>query len=526
MMPTARDRETTRQPPLEHWLSRIGEARLIWTLLAVALVLHGYNMFGYPPYLGDEGIYMEQAWAVLREARLSPYTYFYDHAPVGWLMIAAWVLLLPAKFLTFGMAINSGRVFMLVIHLASLPLLYMVTRRLSGSHTASFLTALLFSLSPLALYYQRMVLLDNIMVFWLLLSMYLVLFDGNRLLTVIAGGGAMGLALLSKENAIFFTPVLAYLIYHQLRPSYRFRFAFAGWLVATLLVVSFYPLYAVLKSELFPGSLVSLLGGQPVEDVSLLGTLAWQMGRAGGSILDPNSQFWYYFWYKWWPKDGVIILAGVAAVAWNLALWRVDPERYRGHFVAALLALAFAFYLVRGSVMIEFYVVPILPFLAMNAGMAIATVLNKMPGPPAFSGLVLITMALLAAFLYVGRDAFRLNLTALQAQQLAWVRKNLPPDAIIIVDDDLWVDLHEPGPGHPAFKYAHSHWKVEADPEIRNNLLHGNYKNADYMLVSDDMEDALKRNNSTFVLQAYNDATVIKEFVAGDVLLQVRKINK
>src|SRR5574340_720944 len=82
-------------------------------LLALSLVMgavsHGYNLFQYPLYITDEGIYMEQAWSVLRLGTLSPYTYFYDHAPAGWLAIAAWVDLLPRQFQTFGMSINAGR---------------------------------------------------------------------------------------------------------------------------------------------------------------------------------------------------------------------------------------------------------------------------------------------------------------------------------------------------------------------------------------------------------------------------------
>ena len=59
---------------------------LLLSLLTGA-VTHGYNLFNYPLYITDEGIYIQQAWSVLREARLSPYTYFYDHAPAGWLAI-------------------------------------------------------------------------------------------------------------------------------------------------------------------------------------------------------------------------------------------------------------------------------------------------------------------------------------------------------------------------------------------------------------------------------------------------------
>jgi hypothetical protein len=64
---------------------------------------------------------------VLREARLSPYTYFYDHAPAGWLVIAGWVLLLPNQFQTFGNALNTGRLLMLLVHVASTFLLFRVS---------------------------------------------------------------------------------------------------------------------------------------------------------------------------------------------------------------------------------------------------------------------------------------------------------------------------------------------------------------------------------------------------------------
>src|SRR5256712_12289605 len=106
-------------------------------LLAVSVisgaVTHGYNLFNYPLYVTDEGIYIQQAWSVLREARLSPYTYFYDHAPAGWLVIAGWVAILPSQFQTFGNALDTGRALMLVVHVANTFFLYRVTARLSGS---------------------------------------------------------------------------------------------------------------------------------------------------------------------------------------------------------------------------------------------------------------------------------------------------------------------------------------------------------------------------------------------------------
>src|SRR6266404_9836920 len=143
---------------------------LLGSLLTGA-ISHGYLLFLYPHYITDEGIYMQQAWSVLREGRLSPYTYFYDHAPAGWLMIAGWVSVLPHQFEAFGNAINTGRVLMLLVHIASTFLLFQIARRLSGSLIAAVVATFFFNLSPLAIYYQRQVLLDNLMVFWLLVSL-------------------------------------------------------------------------------------------------------------------------------------------------------------------------------------------------------------------------------------------------------------------------------------------------------------------------------------------------------------------
>src|SRR5947209_1335025 len=114
----------------------LGRFLLLISLITGA-ISHGYHLFLYPLYITDEGIYMERAWAVLREGLLSPYTYYYDHAPAGWLFIAAWVALLPHQFQAFGNAVNTGRVLMLLIHVASTYLLFMSTRRLSRSLIAA-----------------------------------------------------------------------------------------------------------------------------------------------------------------------------------------------------------------------------------------------------------------------------------------------------------------------------------------------------------------------------------------------------
>src|ERR1700728_4006684 len=112
--------ETSQSP-----LGRRGMAALLFAIVS-GLITLGYHLFTYPLYDTDEGIYMERAWSVITDGTLNPYTYIYDHAPAGWLL-------------------------------------------------APTIATFFFNFSPLAIYYERMALLDNIMVFWVLLSIYLLL---------------------------------------------------------------------------------------------------------------------------------------------------------------------------------------------------------------------------------------------------------------------------------------------------------------------------------------------------------------
>src|SRR5438874_147511 len=342
---------------------------LLLISLITGAISHGYHLFLYPLYITDEGIYMQQAWSVLREGRLSPYTYVYDHAPAGWLVIAAWVSVLPHQFELFGNAINTGRVLMLLVHVASTFLLFQSTRRLSGSLIAAVGACFLFNLSPLAIYYQRQVLLDNLMVFWVLLSLYLATSDDRRILTPLLSGLALGISVLTKENAIFFVPFIGYLLYQQIRQQRNYRFALSFWLFAELSIISLYFLYVVLNYELLPSHFNFNLSTPPADHVSLLYTIWWQLHRSQGSILDLHSNFWTFSLGAWLPKDAFILAGGAVATLINLVYGLRDRKRHRGELVAALLALSYAFYLARGSVMLEFYVVPLVPFLALNIGM-------------------------------------------------------------------------------------------------------------------------------------------------------------
>jgi len=527
-------------------LTVFGRVLLLVSLLMGA-ISHGYHLFLYPLYITDEGIYMQQAWSILREGMLSPYTYSYDHAPAGWLVIAGWVSILPRQFQTFGDAINTGRVLMLLVHLASVFLLFQATRRLSGNLIAAVVACFLFNLSPLAVYYQRQVLLDNLMVFWLLLSLYLATSEDQRIVTPLLSGLALGVCVVTKENAIFFTPVIGYLLYGKVRPRVNYRFALSFWLFTGISTISLYFLYAVLKNELLPSHFNFNLNAAPADHVSLLYTIWWQLHRNQGGLLDLHSNFWTFSLGAWLPKDTFILVGGAISMLINLVLGLRDRVRSRGELVASLLALSYTFYLVRGSVMLEFYVVPLVPFMAMNIGLLVSRLLPIIPERRFlryFSGSA--RTVILAAFFtvlvlptghyvlvrdefgkVVPHDLYKLPLTPLQAQQLAFIRAHIPPDARIIDDDDLWVELHDV---RPYYLRAHSHWKASGDPAVRDKLFARDWHNIDYIVMSNKMLIAMQQNNTdggeNYILEALRNAKPIWQLTHGGISLAIYQVQK
>jgi len=503
----------TSSQRLTSWLAEYG----LTIAVVVAFISHFVNVFNYPLYLGDEGIYLEQAWAVLREGALAPYTYVYDHAPAGWLLVSFWEFILPGHFDAFGMAMNSARLGMVLLDVLSTILLYRVALRLTESHFVALATCLIFNLSPLGIYYQRMVLLDNIMVFWVLLSLDLLLAPSRRLVTTLAAGFVFGLAVLTKENALFFVPIIGYMLYHNVRDTYRVRFSLVGFSLCALMLISLYPLYALLKGEFF-------LSPNDAH-VSMLSTFAWQMGRKGGSVLDPNSQFWEFFWAKWWQKDPLIIVVGTAATFINLVIGLRDRARNRNFLIVSALSLAFILYLARGSVIIDFYVVPLLPFFALNVGLVLWWFARARPrGGTVLASLVLV--GLVVGFVAQSHDEYFVNQTQLQVDQLAFVRQNVPDNAQVLIDDDIWVDLHEPHGNYPVYPDANSHWKIASDPAIQDKLLHNNWQNLDYLVMSNQLDYIFQLNDEQLAMNAYDHSRVMARFVEGDVTVEVRQVVK
>jgi 4-amino-4-deoxy-L-arabinose transferase-like glycosyltransferase len=514
---------------------RKGTYLLALSLLS-GLFTHGFNMFKYPLFITDEGIYVQQAWSVVHEGRLSPYTYFYDHAPAGWLVMAAWATLMPNQFQTFGDEIGTIRVLMLLVHVLATGLLFGIVRRFSGSATGAFVAAFIFNLSPLAIYYQRQVLLDNLMVFWLLLSVYLVARADGRVMTFMSAGLSFGLAVITKENAIFFAPGLAYLVHHYAKTWRNRRFVKSFWWFAVGLPLSEYVLFAQLKSELMPSDFNFDLNNPPADHVSLLYTVWWQVNRSGP---EGRSLFLELLRTSWLFKDHYTLIIGTGAVLAVLLLWTRDRQGRPGYLAAALMALGYGFYLARGSVLLDFYVAPMVPLFAINIGLLYGHLMKAISAPTramVTAFVVVIALATPGAYLLhhntegklQAQDLYHLKLTSMQDQQIAYVRAHIPTDARIIIDDDIWTALHDRKPYYPR---AHSHFKAASDPDIRDKLFKSNWENIDYVVMSNKMRLAMELNNGDkredWILQAIDGhSEEIWKLDRGDVHLAIYEIKK
>jgi 4-amino-4-deoxy-L-arabinose transferase-like glycosyltransferase len=462
--------------PVPKWI----EAFIVITGLLAALAAHAYNMFYYPQYGLDEGTYMSSAWAILH-GEITPYAYGYGHPPLAWIQIAAWVQMTGGLF-TFGNAINSGRVLMLVYATGSALLVYLIIRRLLGSRGIALLTMVLFSLSPLSITFQRQVLLDNVATFWLLLSLYFLVIGNSRLLFIALSAISYGLSLLSKEVLLLYFPVMIYAVWlHTTR--FQRLFALIAFIYSVSALGSTFILMAILKGELLP---TGWFPWDQHQHLSLLSTYIGQVqrGQSQGSIL--------VSFQAWTGVDYFFIMASIATTFINLIAgwWN------RKYLLLSLFAISYSILFIRNGVTFPFYIIPLLPFCAINIALVINLIYRWLGK---FLRLQLLSFLFIFLFLagtlvydaQHSQTIFSLNLTSPQTRALAWIHNNIPHNAVVVINSYYFADLHQSGGdgvGDGAiYPYAHIYWNVAFDPEIHDTLLKGDWNHIDYIVTDTPM---------------------------------------
>ena len=492
---------------------------LLLGLLVVVGVVHATGMARAPQRVDDEGTYVAQAWTVQHWRTLGHYTYWYDHPPLGWLLLAAWTSLTGA-FDRAATAIAAGREFMLAVQLVSAALLYGVARRLELRRVAAAGAVLAFSISPLALDMHRAVYLDNIATPLVLAAFLLALSPTHRLAAHATGGLCLGAAVLVKETSLLLVPAVLWQ-YWQVsdRRTRRYSLILAGSLF--VLVIATYLLYATLRGELLPGP----------EHVSLVDAIRFQLtGRAGsGSPLDPDSLSRRTL-ELWLGKDPWLLGAATVLVPVGLAIRRLRP-------VTAAFAILAAMVLRPGYLPVPL-VIGMLPFASLLvAGVADAAwgwSASRIEGADTIGrrasrfralGPVLVVACLVLAVVVIApgwwqrdHDLMTVDQDRPFRQAEAWIAANVPHQARLLVDDALWVDLVERGypPGQVIWFY-----KLDTDRDINGRFPRG-WREFDYLISTATLRsfpDSLPQAR-----EAQRRSRVVASFGRGAQRVEIRKV--
>ncbi|MDI3329115.1 MAG: glycosyltransferase family 39 protein [Micrococcus sp.] len=452
-----------------------------------AAILSVWNVVQATGYQDDEGTYTAQALSSLR-GDLAPYTYWYDHPPLGWLQLAglSWIPLVLGQ--GGESAVGQMRYVTAVFFVCSAVLVFLVARRLQLRTPIAVMAGLLFSLSPLSLVLGRQVFIDNVGVPWLLLSFYLALCPQVKLWNHIGAGLCFAVAIMSKETLAIFGPTLLLALVH--RPFWQTRlFSVVGFLSAGGLALAFYPLMAALRGELITGQ----------GHVSLQDALSFQfISREGsGSFFDPASdraelvQGWLYY-------DSPLILAGLGASL--LCLLRHDTR-----WIPAGLLLFSVPVVLGNGYLPAMYIIASVPFLALAVAVATdlawRTVTRRVSSLPGFgeqaapskntllfrrlvrAGTAAVLVIALGALLLphwlpINRSVLTAHENADWDRTLQWTKDHLPHEDTALVPYSMWSDLNADG--------RHDPWKVIAlekmDRDSDFEVHHDGWRDIDWII--------------------------------------------
>jgi hypothetical protein len=498
---------------------------LCGVLLVVILVVQGWNIADYPALSDDEGTYLAQAWSVQQGNGLAHYTYWYDHPPLGWIQIAVltWI---PALISPESMTVGSMRAAMLVISGISAVLVYVLGRRLALPRWAAALGMVFFGLSPLSVVLQREIFLDNLAVMWTLLAFTLAASPSRHLWHHFGAGIAAATAVLTKETMLVVLPALFLTMWRHSHRDTR-KFALTGAVTACALIGFAYPLFALLKGELLPGS----------GHVSLWDGVKYQMTRPGsGFILDQGSGSWGVL-QSWLYYDKILPLGGLAGALLLLVTWRwsVTARALAGPALAVAIFAALA--LRPNGYLPAMYVIQTLPFLALVLAGGTASVAhavlsrrrseaeNRYVGVGRYA---LAAVLALAAGAYVvprwydgARTAVTTDANAPYKAASTWLATEVedPERTRVLVDDALWLDLvhqgYRPGLGVIWF------YKADLDPAVTKTMPRG-WKDLDYVVASPTVRrDAADLPN---VKAAMEHSDPVATFGTGEDRIEIRQI--
>lgn len=529
--------------PARRWLS----AAAVSAMLCAVGVVHAIGMRFFPNYGTDEGTYVSRAWAVQTglgaHGGPAPYTYWYDHPPWGWIQLTLWTWM-DHTFRRGDVSVASARGAMLWITLVSALLVYVLVRRLGGSVIAGIAAMGLFGMSPLSVYYLRMVWLDCIGMPWVLGAFVLALSPKRSLLAYVASAACFASGVLSKETYLLLLPALMWQVWQRCDRSTR-RVSMTAFFTVFSGAILYYPLWAALKGELLPGK----------GHVSLIGSVLWQLvNRPGsGSVFTRGSNAWLTI-SSWVTIDPWLLALGACSIPVAMFSRRLRP-------VACAMAIFVAEPL-RGGYLPEPWVVGAIPFAAIviaasgdwlwhlgrpwtmsqargllvrwrSRGSQVRSSLGTSqwwPGAAtaAWRGVLAFCLAFLGWHLVPqwaasDRAEMTTNATTAFRQAERWIYTHVPRSDTFIVDNNVWTDLVDNG-----YQRNKVVWfsELDTDPQVEARFPQG-WKQIDWVVATPVLRNNLvgAAKSMPSVVQALAHSTAVVRFGTGTRWVSIRKVH-
>ena len=357
-------------------ITRFRHLAPISIIVGFALTLRLWRLNLPKGYIFDEVYYAKNAASLITdgvELNEQGEAEFVVHPPVG-----KWLIGIGIKL--FGNNEFGWRIIAAIVGSASVLLIYLIVQRLFNSLFLSNIAAALFALDGLHLVMSRVALLDIFLMFFILLTFYLILRDNLWL-----SGVVIGLAAATKWSAVFAIPFLILLTvnigranfvtwskrFYQfvLTPIGIYLLSWSGWFIS-----------AKGWARDSGSNLFSSLWNYHVEIMNFHRGLTEQHTYAanpwGWLVLGRPTSFYYET-----PKNcgaqscsqeilaiGTPILwwAGIFAIAITVGLFIVNRDRISAYILAGIAGTYLPWFFIQNRTTFYFYAIAIFPFIVLS----------------------------------------------------------------------------------------------------------------------------------------------------------------
>ena len=118
-----------------------------------------------------------------------------------------------------------------------------------------------------------------------------------------------------------------------------------------------------------------------------------------------------------------------------------------------------------------------------------------------------------------------------QTEALTWIRTQVPRRAMIVINSNLYTDLHEQegdgvGDG-TTYPHAEVYWNVAFDPELHDTLLQDNWDRIDYIVADPGMLQDINTNGGDMeLIETALEHSILRVEFKGDEneLIQIYQV--